>query len=154
MKGVMICGSDSVTQCGSGAQSMNSRFRRNYILANTALILLCDFGGIFVDSCGLRKLLRRQAHCHRIPERILILILPLPLSETHKRTSAKNQLGKIERNIELLDRRGCWRRSRCTLGKKSKQANEMLFVRQKPVHQGIVNHRVPTVKRCTGMNQV
>jgi hypothetical protein len=134
---------------------MNSCFRSNSLLANTALILLCNFGWIFVDSCGFRKLLRRQAHCHRIPELILSRI-----PKSHERPATKYQFSEIERHIELLDKRGCWRwrgrgrRSLCTLGKKSKETNKMLFVRQKPVHRTVRNRRVPTVKRCTGMNQV
>lgn len=100
---MMIGGSDSVTQGGSRAQSMNGRFRGNSLLANTALILLCDFGGIFVASCGSIKLLRSQTYRHRIPELTLCLCLSLP--ETHKRTATKNQFGKIERNIKPLSQR-------------------------------------------------
>jgi len=63
---------------------MNGRFRRNALLANTALILLCDIRRIFVDPSSRRKLLRRQTYRHSIPE------LVLTLSESHKRTATKN----------------------------------------------------------------
>ena len=100
---MMIGGSDSITQPGSGTQGMDSSFRRNTLLANTTLILLCDFGGIFVASCGSIKLLRSQTYRHRIPE--LTLCLSLPLSETHKRTAPKNKFGEIERNVKSLSQR-------------------------------------------------
>jgi len=77
---------------------MDSGFRRNTLLANTALILLCDFGRIFVASCSSIKLLRSQTYRHGIPESVLVM----SLSEAHKRTATKNQFGKIERNIKPM----------------------------------------------------
>ena len=67
---------------------MDSRFRRNALLANTALILHCYIWGVRIVLRSRRKLLRRQTYCHRIPE--LVLSLSLPLSESHKRTATKN----------------------------------------------------------------
>ena len=94
----MIGGRDSVAQRGTGAQGMNSSFRRNALLANTALILLGYIRGVLVVPRTCRKLLGGQPHGHRIPE----LVLPLPPSETHKCTTTKNQFGEIQRNIKPL----------------------------------------------------
>lgn len=64
---------------------MNGGFRRNPLLANTALILLRYIWRIFVHPSPRRKLLSRQTHGHGIPE----LVLVLTLSKPHCRTTAK-----------------------------------------------------------------
>ena len=86
---------------------MNGRFRRNALLANTALILLGYIWRILVLPRTCRKLFRRQTDRHGIPE----LVLPLPLPETHKCIATKKQLDKIEWNIKMLTQRlkGCSR---------------------------------------------
>lgn len=81
----MIGGRDSVAQRGTGTQGMNGRFRRNSLLANTALVLLCYIWRVLVVPRTCRKLLGRQPHGHGIPE----LVLSLPLSKSHRRVSAK-----------------------------------------------------------------
>ena len=83
MKGMMIRGSYSVAQRGSGTQSMNCGFGRNALLANTALILLGYIRGVFVHPCPRCKLLGGQTHCDRIPE------LSLSLPETNRRNTTK-----------------------------------------------------------------
>lgn len=85
MQGVMISGRYSATQRESGTQRMNGGFRRNALLANTALILLCYIRRIFVDSRGSRKLIGGQSYRYGIPE----LVLPLPLTKSHRSISAK-----------------------------------------------------------------
>jgi hypothetical protein len=80
---------------------MNGRFRRNTLLANTALILLSYIWGVFVHPRTGRKLLGRQTDRHRIPK----LVLPLSLPKTHKRIATKQQLDKIEWNIKMLTQR-------------------------------------------------
>ena len=70
---------------------MNSRFRRNVLLANTALILLCYIRGIFVHPSPRRKLLRGQTHDHILPE----LRIALALSKSHRRITTKKQLDKV-----------------------------------------------------------
>ena len=89
---------------------MNSRFRRNTLLANTALILLRYIWRVLVDPSSVRELLRRQAHRHCIPE--LVLPLPLPLPESNKRTATKYQFSKINRNVKPLSQRS--ERGPCT----------------------------------------
>jgi hypothetical protein len=112
MEGVMIGGSYPVTQRRSGTQGMNSRFRRNTLLANTALILLRYIWRVLVDPSSVRELLRRQAHRHRIPEVVLALPLTLALPKTHKRTATKYEFGEIKRNIKALSQRS--ERGPCT----------------------------------------
>ena len=85
MEGVVIGGRYSVTQIGSRTQGMNGGFRRNPLLANTALILLGYIRGVLVYPRTCRKLLSRQTHGHGIPE----LVLVLTLSKPHCRTTAK-----------------------------------------------------------------
>lgn len=101
----MIGGRYSVTQRRSRTQGMNGGFSRNALLANTALVLLGYIRGVFVVPSTCSKLLGRQTHGHGIPELVLVLIL----SEPHKRTTAKNQFGEIERDINTLSQR----RERC-----------------------------------------
>ena len=91
MEGVMIGGSYSVAQCGTGAQGMNSSFRRNALLANTALILLGYIRGVLVVPRTCRKLLGGQPHGHRVPE----LVLPQTLPQAYRRIATKKQLDKV-----------------------------------------------------------
>ena len=86
----------SVAQRGTGTQGMDSRFRRNSLLTNTALILLGYIRGVLVVPRTCRKLLGAQSHRHRIPE----LVLSLPKS--YRRITTKKQLDKIERNIKVM----------------------------------------------------
>jgi hypothetical protein len=82
---------------------MNGRFRRNALLANTALILLGYIWRVLVLPRTCRKLFGRQTDRNGIPE--LILPRPLPLPETHKCIATKQQLDKIEWNIKMLTQR-------------------------------------------------
>jgi hypothetical protein len=75
---------------------LNSCFRGNALLANTALILLCYIRGVFVLPRTRRKLLGRKTHRDRVPELIL------PLTETYSRITTKQQLHKIEWNIKMI----------------------------------------------------
>jgi len=70
---------------------MNSCFRRNALLTDTALILLCNIRRVFVVSRSRRKLFSCQTYLHRIPERTLTL----PLSQTHKCIGPEQQLNKV-----------------------------------------------------------
>jgi hypothetical protein len=80
---------------------MNGRFRRNTLLANAALVLLCYVRGVMVNLRCSCELLGGETHCHCIPE----LVLALPLPKSHKRTPTKNQFSEIERNIKALTQR-------------------------------------------------
>jgi hypothetical protein len=64
-------------------------------LADTALILLCKFGGLVLPS-RCHKLLGRQTDLYWIPEISLALPLALSLSQTHKRVAPKEHLDKVE----------------------------------------------------------
>ena len=79
---------------------MNSRFRRNSLLANTTLILLRNIWGIFVRSSPRCKLYGVQTHHHTLPELRISLTLTLPKS--HRRITTKKQLDKVERNIKVM----------------------------------------------------
>ena len=88
---------------------MNGCFRRNALLANAALILLCYVWRVFVDPCPRCKLLRRQAHGNCIPELVLSLPLSLPKSKTYRCIRPKQELNKVDWNIKrcsLWQRRG------------------------------------------------
>jgi hypothetical protein len=74
MQGVMIGDSYPVTYRRSGAQGMNSLFCRNSLLADTALILLCNIRRVFVVPRSRRQLLGCQTYLHWIPK------IALPLS--------------------------------------------------------------------------
>jgi hypothetical protein len=93
MQGVMIGGCDSVTQCGSGTHGVNGRFRRNSLLANTALILLRYIRRVLVHPSARRKLFRSQTHDHILPE--LRIALTLSLTKSNKRITTKKQLDKV-----------------------------------------------------------
>jgi hypothetical protein len=86
---------------------MNSRFRRNTLLANTALILLRYIWRVLVDPSPRCKLFRGQTHDHIVPELRIALSLPEP----HKRTATKYQFSEIKRNIKALCQRGPCTRS-------------------------------------------
>lgn len=77
---------------------MNGRFRRNTILANTALVLLGNIGGVFVNPSPRRKLFGSQTDDNCIPK----LVLSLSLSESHKCITAKKKLDEVFRNINSL----------------------------------------------------
>ena len=64
---------------------MNSRFRRNSLLANTALILLCYIRRVLVIASPRRKLFGGQTHNHIVPE----LRIALSLSKPHRRIATK-----------------------------------------------------------------
>jgi hypothetical protein len=70
----MIGGRYSIAQFRSRTQSMNGGFRRNALLANTALILLRYICGVLIIPSTCCKLIRGQTHGNCIPE----LVLPLP----------------------------------------------------------------------------
>jgi uncharacterized membrane protein len=79
---------------------MNSRFRCNSLLANTALILLCYIWRVLVILSPRRKLLSGQTHDHIIPELVLPLALPLP--EADSCITTKKHLDKVERDIKVM----------------------------------------------------
>jgi len=62
---------------------MNGRFRRNSLLANTALILLCYIGRVLVHPSPRRKLFGGQTHDHILPE------LRIALAKPHRRIATK-----------------------------------------------------------------
>jgi hypothetical protein len=100
MQGMMIGGCDSVAQRRSRALGVDSRFRRNALLANTALILLCYIWRVLVIPSPCCKLFSGQTHNHILPELVLTLCLTLP--ETNKCPAAKNQFREIKRNIKPM----------------------------------------------------
>ena len=69
---------------------MNCGFGSNALLANTALILLCNIRRVFVVPCSRRQLFGCQADLYRIPK------IALPLSQTHKRIAPKEHLNNIK----------------------------------------------------------
>jgi hypothetical protein len=70
---------------------MNGRFRRNSLLANTALILLRYIRGIIVVPSPRCKLFGSEAHDHIVPE----LRIALTLSKSHRRILPKQQPNKV-----------------------------------------------------------
>jgi hypothetical protein len=72
---------------------MNCGFRRNALLANTALILLRYIRRVLVHPSARRKLFRSQTHDHILPE--LRIALTLSLTKSNKRITTKKQLDKV-----------------------------------------------------------
>jgi len=85
----VISDNDPVAERSTWAQSVNGWFARNTLLADTALILLCQFS-ILVLPGRRCKLLRGQTDLYGIPK------ISLPLSKSYERIAPKEHLDKVQ----------------------------------------------------------
>ena len=73
MKGMVVGDNGPVAERSTWTHRVNRRFVRNTLLANTALVLLCQIGVLVLPS-RCRKLFGCQTYLHWIPK------IALPLS--------------------------------------------------------------------------